>query len=76
MATDTPTETSSIAQHAMIRSLLRDAEVYDDRTVTLMHRRLGVPDKFQGQPVEVWLGSLSKREASEVITKLQAELEE
>jgi hypothetical protein len=41
-----------------VLKLMRNAGCYDMRTVTLMHRRLGVDDKWHGRPVDQWLDSL------------------
>lgn len=60
------------AQRGMIVSLLSKAE-YDPRTVTLMHRRLGVADSFLYRPVDEWLDSLTVESASALIDKLQRE---
>jgi hypothetical protein len=62
---------ATTAQLAMIRDLLRRAQCYDLNTVTLMHSNLGVDERWQGRPVDLWLGSLSRVEASRVLTELQ-----
>lgn len=61
------------AQRNTIRYLLRTAE-YDTRTVTYMHRRLGVNDSWIGVSSEAWLDSLSVESASALIKQLQEEI--
>lgn len=61
------------AQRHTLLSLLREAE-YDTRTVTYMHRRLGVSDAWIGVSNDEWLDSLSVDAASALIKKLQAEI--
>jgi hypothetical protein len=58
------------AQRSTILSLLREAEFDTDR-VTLMYRRIGVVDRWQGEPVDAWLDSLWRAAASNVIARLQ-----
>lgn len=57
-------------QRDMLRGLLRRAE-YDTRAVTYMHRLVGAPERYMGRPVDEWLDSLSKREASQLIDQLE-----
>lgn len=64
------------AQKHLLRDLLRDLlrrEDYDLRTVTYMHRRLGVAESWIGKPADQWLDSLLAAEASRLIAKLQGE---
>lgn len=61
----------SSAQRAVIEQLLRRGE-FERKTVTLMHRNAGVPDRFIGRTVPEWLDSLTAAEASRVIVKLEA----
>lgn len=74
-----PTERASTAQRDQIARLLRKAE-YDERTVSLPHRalmrRAGVPAENAGSHVADWIYSLSKAEASRVITQLKRENED
>lgn len=42
---------------------------YDRKTVTLMHRNLGAPDRFQGRAVDEWLDSLTFDEGTQVLDK-------
>lgn len=58
------------AQRQAIVGMLRRAE-FDTRTVTLMHRRIGVPDVWQGRPLDQWLDTLDADAASAVIGNLQ-----
>lgn len=66
---------STSAQHSLIANLLGRLDL-DDRFVTLMHRRWGAPDAMQGRRVEEWLATLTLTEASELIRKLRAELDD
>lgn len=59
------------AQRATIVRLLKAVE-FDTRTVTLMYRRIGVDDAWQGQSVDSWLSSLTTEAASGLIRKLEA----
>lgn len=61
---------STPAQRAKILSLMLEAEL-DTRTITFMHRRIGVPDSAQGQSVSAYLDSLDGLQASDMITKLE-----
>ena len=74
-----PTDRASTAQRDQIDRLLRKAE-YDDRTVSLPHRalmrRANVPAVSVGSHVADWIYSLSKAEASLVITQLKRENED
>lgn len=58
------------AQRTEIRRLSRLAE-FDTKTVTFMHRRLGVAEHEIGRPVEEWLDAMTRSNASVVIDKLR-----
>lgn len=58
------------AQRATLVRLMGKA-AFDDRTITLMHRTIGVPETFQGRRVDEWLDSLTAPEASRFIVKLE-----
>lgn len=62
---------ATTAQRELIERLIRDAGMFDTRTITTMHRLLDVPRAFEGRPVAEWLGSLSKAQASALIAKLK-----
>lgn len=64
------TEKSTQHQRGEIVRLMRRAE-FDTRRITLMHRRLGVPDQFMDRPVDEWMSSLSLDAANGVIKTLQ-----
>jgi hypothetical protein len=57
-------------QRGEIVRLMRRAEL-DHRRITLMHRRIGVPDSFMDRPVDEWMSSLSMEAANGVIKTLQ-----
>lgn len=57
-------------QRGEIVRLMRKAEL-DTRRITLMHRRIGVPDQFMDRPVDEWMCSLSLDAANGVIKTLQ-----
>lgn len=69
------TDPASQAQKQEIARLLKRAE-YDPKTITLMHRNVGVPDRFQGKPVNHWLDSLTVEDASQIITRLRKDDDE
>ena len=69
------TDPASGAQKGLISSLLKKLE-YDPKTVTLMHRNLGVSEKWQGKPVTHWLDSLTVANASQLITRLRRDADE
>lgn len=62
-------------QRSNIKRLLSAAD-YDARTVTFMHRRLGVPDALIGRAVDEWLDTLDLPTASKLIDKLKEEADE
>jgi hypothetical protein len=64
---------ATTAQRDHVRRLLRKSGQYDARTVTLMHRRLGVADNWIGRPADEWMDSLAVADADALIKKLQAE---
>lgn len=68
----TVTESTSITQYQRgeIVRLMRKAEL-DTRRITLMHRRIGVPDSFMDQSVEHWMCFLSQDAANVIINKLR-----
>jgi hypothetical protein len=57
-------------QRGEIVRLMRRAEL-DTKRITLMHRRLGVPDQFLDRPIDEWMSSLSLDAANGVIKTLQ-----
>lgn len=59
------------AQRDVLRRHLEQADQFDMRTVTIMHRTLGVEDRWIGQPVDVWLDSLTTEQAHTIITNLE-----
>lgn len=61
------------AQKEHLLELIQEAE-YDARTITLMYRNLGVDDRWQGHPVDTWLNSLDRVEATRIIERLQSYL--
>lgn len=64
---------ATTAQLEKLTRLLRRAE-YDMRTITIMHRRLDLPDHLVGQSVSAWLSSLNSLQASDLINKLEKQL--
>lgn len=58
------------AQRKEILRLLRLAE-FDTRTVTFMHRRLGVAEHEIGGSVDAWLDAQTVANASALIAKLR-----
>lgn len=60
---------SSSSQKSRIKDLLRHAD-FDAKTVTYMHRRLGVPEALIGRAVDEWLDQLDMRAASDLIETL------
>ena len=60
---------SSGYQRSRIKELLRKAD-FDAKTVTYMHRRLGVPEALIGRAVDEWLDQLDMRAASDLIETL------
>lgn len=62
-------------QRGNIKRLLAAAD-FDNRTVTFMHRRLGVPEAQIGRAVDEWLDTLDLGAASKLIDKLKAEADE
>lgn len=62
---------ATTAQRELIERLLRDDGRFDMRTVTVMHRLLGVSDRLIGSPVGSWLGGMEQAEASRLIRKLK-----
>lgn len=58
-----------------LRRMLRQAH-YDPRVVSLMHRRLGVPDAWQGRSAEEWLDSLTDAELDTLLDKLKEDSDE
>ena len=69
----TPTEKSTQYQRGEIVRLLKAAE-FDCRRITLMHRRIGVADRFIDRPIDEWMSSLSLDAANGVIKTLQGML--
>jgi hypothetical protein len=63
----------TVSQRERLQGLLRKAGCYDLRTVTLMHRRLGVPERWIGLPADSWLDSLSVADAAAIIDELVRE---
>lgn len=61
---------STQRQRGEIVRLMRKAEM-DTKRITLMHRRLGVPDQFMDRPIDEWMSSLSLDAANGVIKTLQ-----
>lgn len=61
----------STAQRALILRLMRELE-FDTQTVTVMHKRFGMPPRWIGGPVSTWLDQLTRAAASSVIRKLKA----
>lgn len=57
-------------QRGEIVRLMKRAEL-DTRRITLMHRRIGVPDQFMDRPIDEWMSSLSLDAANGVIKTLQ-----
>lgn len=55
---------ATTAQRELIERLMRDDGRFDMRTVTVMHRLLGVPDRLIGSRVSEWLGGMERDEAS------------
>lgn len=70
MAEMLATEKSTQHQRGEIVRLLKMAE-FDHRRITLMHRRIGVPDQFMDRPIDEWMSSLSLDAANGVIKTLQ-----
>lgn len=70
MAEAISTQKSTQHQRGEIVRLMKQAE-FDHRRVTLMHRRLGVPDQFMDRPIDEWMSSLSLDAANGVIKTLQ-----
>lgn len=70
MNTTTRPPTATPSQLDTIRNLIAKAGCYDRKTITLMHRRLGVDDRWQGKPVDLWLGSLTRQAAHDLIVEL------
>ena len=60
-------------QREMIEQLMKKAE-YDTRTVTIMHRRLGVTEGQIGKPVKNWLDLLDSHQASDLIRTLKGQV--
>lgn len=57
-------------QRAEVLRLLKLLE-FDTRTVTYMHRRIGVPESTIGGTVDTWLSGLGNADASTLIDKLR-----
>lgn len=70
MAEALATQKSTQHQRSEIVRLLRQAE-FDYRRITLMHRRLAVPDQFMDRPIDEWMSSLTLDAANGVIKTLQ-----
>lgn len=62
-------------QKSYVKDLLRRAE-YDTRTVGPLHRRWGVEERHLGGSVDAWLGDLNQAQASRLIDKLRAEVDD
>lgn len=60
-------------QKAMAFDLMKKAE-YDTSTCTIMHRRLGVPEKLIGKPIKHWFDDLTSQQGSDIIRELKAQL--
>lgn len=61
---------TTTSQQQYIRLLIRKAEL-DETTITFQYRGIGVEEKWMGEPVSKWIGSLSTADASRVINKLR-----
>ena len=57
-------------QRNKIVQLCRRAS-WSSTRVTLMHRRVGVPDSFMDKPIDAWLSTLTVDAANGVIRTLQ-----
>ena len=62
-------------QRAEIARLLQELE-FDDKHLTLMHRRVGAPDALidAGATVDTWLDTLTQEQASALIEKMRGML--
>jgi len=71
-AANAPKKSTQYQRGEIVR-LLKAAE-FDHRRITLMHRRIGVPDQFMDRPVDEWMSALSLDAANGVIKTLQGML--
>lgn len=60
----------TVAQRAEIQRLLRRAE-YDTTMVTYQFRAIGVAESMIGLPVDHWIDTLHRSDASAVINRLR-----
>lgn len=62
------------AQKVTLNNLMRDLEL-DRKTVTLMHVRHGVSQRFVGLTVDAFLSQVDKQSASEAIASMKRALQ-
>lgn len=58
------------AQRAEVMRLMKKLE-FDPKTITMMHRRVSVPEHLIGTSVDAWVGGMTEAEASALIDKMK-----
>lgn len=57
-------------QRALVIAGIRKLE-FDTNTVTLQHTALDAPRRFVGMPIDAWLDTIDKENASALIRQIQ-----